>query len=224
MASESSDSSRPQVSVRRGRRWWLAVVVAVWFGAVAAVAGTLSEPTYQASSLVQIDSTEVAPNEVSDQVDDQEMSTQRLVMESEAVARLVAQDLGLDAGAKRLQEAVTVEQVNDSRVLRVTAAWDNATDAAAVANSFARVYLDYREEQRDDRLSKMGTNTSVIPAPGGKVLTTATAESASGGASPLMVVALSALLGLLVGGVLIYLRESGRLSRRSDEPRGDATA
>src|SRR5688500_18781204 len=112
MASESSDSSRPQVSVRRGRRWWLAVLVAVWFGAVAALAGVLSDPTYQASALVQIDSTEVAPNEVSGQVDDQEMSTQRLVMESEAVARLVAQDLGLDAGAKRLQEAVTVAQVN----------------------------------------------------------------------------------------------------------------
>ena len=224
MASESSDSPRPQASVRRRRPWWLAIVVAVWFGAVAALAGMLSEPTYQAAALVQIDSTEVAPNEVSDQVDDQEMSTQRLVMESEAVARLVAEDLGLDRGAKRLQEAVTVEQVNDSRVLRVTAEWDNATEAAAVANSFARVYLDYREEQRDDRLSKMGTNTSVIPAPGGKVLTTATADSATGAASPVVLVALSSLLGLLVGGVLIYLRESKRRSMRGNGLQGDATA
>lgn len=218
-------SRRPAVTFAQGV---VVVVVALAFGAAGALYTFLTPPTYDASTLIQIDPTEISTTQETSEVTAQEVATQSLVVDSAPVTQAVIDLLGLSTSVQDLQKMVTVEAVNDSRVLRVTAAWDSPDGAVTVADAFASEYLQYRDEERDARLAAIGSTgtpgDALAPAPGGQVLTPATTDGAPAGLPAAVTIALSALLGALVGIVLVYAGlvrwprrpQPTRLAKRTD--------
>lgn len=214
-----ASSSRSAVTRAQGV---FVVVVALAFAAAGALYVFLTPPVYDASTLIQIDPTEVSPTQQTDEVTSQEVATQSLVVDSEPVTQSVIDVLGLDISVQGLQTAVTVEPVNDSRVLRVTTTWDSPDGAVTITDAFALKYLQYREDERDARLAAIGTTGTtgdeIAPAPGGRVLTPAATDGAPAGLPAAVTIGLSGLLGALVGVVLVYAGVARR-TRRVDPSR-----
>lgn len=121
---ESSSPMRRR-GLLRPKSWLPVAVLVVLFGAAGAVYSVTSSARYDASTLVQIDPTQVTRNVSSNEIATQEISTQVLVVDSDLVVNRVIKALNLDASVQTLHDAVTVQFVNDSRVLRVTVEWDS---------------------------------------------------------------------------------------------------
>lgn len=81
----------------------------------------------------------------------QELATQRRIATSQRVAELVAEQLG-DVDAQELLGAVTAEQLEQTRVLRIVARDGDAERAARIADGFAEAYLLSRRTEVDERL------------------------------------------------------------------------
>jgi succinoglycan biosynthesis transport protein ExoP len=144
-AQRERTASSPLTVMRRDV-WSIALVVLVFVSAGLAFS-LLRTPMYRAQTSVLIDSTAAVSTNTNPslpEVSSEEVSTQRLVMQSETVAKMVVDDLGLDLSTTALLDAVTVEPLGDTRVLQVTVSWDNPDTAAEVANGFTKAYLDYR--------------------------------------------------------------------------------
>ena len=77
-------------------------------------------------------------------LDPEEIATQAEVVRSDAVARSVIDRLDLDVSVEDLLASVTVEAVDNKRVVLISVDRPDADEAAAVANAFANEYVDLR--------------------------------------------------------------------------------
>ena len=139
------------------RRRWMVVVAAVVACLVAGVVitGVDSKDQYEASSRVLFGTS--ALSDAALQVDrfsddpEREAATNVLLAGSEAVAANVRRRLGLSTSTKALLDKVEVEAEQNANVLRITATDEDAREAAAIANAFAREFVEFRA--RGDRES-----------------------------------------------------------------------
>jgi chain length determinant protein EpsF len=110
--------------------------------------------------------------------DSNEMETQTDIVTSPRVAERVVKELGFDedpvlkrqwlkttAGhgdfvgwlAGGLQRSISVPPPRDSYVISISATWDNAKDAARIANAFAQAYIDTTIELRVEPAKQYAT-------------------------------------------------------------------
>lgn len=129
------------------RRWRMFVFVFVAVLALALGYSFAQTPQYVASADVLLEpaSVDVAATG-STELSSEEVATQVQVVTSQPVAQLVQDDLRL-AVAPDLNDLVTVEAVGPSRIVRITARNSNARQSARIANSVARSYLAFRENE-----------------------------------------------------------------------------
>lgn len=119
------------------------------------------------------------------------------ILDSENIAGLVARRLpALDADV--IEDTTSFEPVAETQLLRITAEGSTAQEAKRVADTYADVFVDYA----GDRLTpRTGTTISVADA--------APLPSAPSRPRPKLNTAFAALLGLLLGLGLAFLRERG---------------
>lgn len=203
-------------------QWWIVILTGLVFGVSGALYVFLTPPAYEASALVQLDPTSVAVNQDPDEVTSQEVATQALVIDSEVITQQVIETLNLDESVRFMQMATSVEQVNDSRVLRVSTTWDSPDGAIAVSDAYSQAYIDYRIEQRDERLEAAGPDSGLTPGAAGSIITPAISTGEPAGLSPGLVIALSVVLGLLVGLLAAYAREALRGGSATPRRRSNA--
>jgi capsular exopolysaccharide synthesis family protein len=127
------------------RRRWKTVLLAVTVFLVAAAAlGLVQPPRFSASAEVLLAPTGPTDDAGGEVLAPEEVSTQVAVVKAMPVSVAVKQRLHLSLPAADLLDTVTVEQVEDRRVLSITAVRPTAQGAAQVANAFAEIYLQQR--------------------------------------------------------------------------------
>lgn len=130
------------------RRRWRVVVVCLILGIAAGVLLSLLQPRLYTSSsklLLGLDASTNSTAPVG--LDPEEIATQAEVVRSDAVARSVIDRLDLDVSVEDLLASVTVEAVDNKRVVLISADRPDADEAAAVANAFASEYVELRISQ-----------------------------------------------------------------------------
>jgi succinoglycan biosynthesis transport protein ExoP len=144
------------------RRRWRLVAFIVVVAVAASLAYSLSQAkTYTATSVLLIEPTGSASGSSSTAIDPEEVATQAQVVSSLPVAKQVIKRLNLSDSPQDLVDDVTVS-VNGTRVLDVAANRDTAAGAADVANTFAKEYLTYRQQQvTSSRSSQLAHLTSL---------------------------------------------------------------
>jgi capsular exopolysaccharide synthesis family protein len=154
-----SDRERDSVAYALGvlRRRWLVVVAAVLVSLAAGVviAGLNSDKRYESSARVLFGTSSLsnAVLQVNSSSGDpeREAATNVLLAGSEAVAGSVRRDLGLSTPVSDLLKKVQVEAEQNANVLRITATDGDPRQAAALANAFAKEFINFRT--RGDRQS-----------------------------------------------------------------------
>ena len=144
---------RDLVAVLR-RRWRAIVLCVVVAVAIALAAATLSHPTYSATAEVlvgPIGSSDAASGQ--EVMAPEEVATQVQVVTSQPVAADAKRALATPASVDELLDSVTVEAVENTRVLAISAVRASAQDAADVADAFAAAYLRDRQAE----VSQQGT-------------------------------------------------------------------
>lgn len=146
------------------RRRWRSVALCTVLGIAAALAlAALQEPVYRAEAVVLLVPERVTTGATL--MDPDEVATQARVIASAPVARRVIRELGLDEDAHELLRSVSVEVLEQTRTVGITAERASAEGAARVANAFARGYGDYRAEAaveartevRDGLIAQLGS-------------------------------------------------------------------
>jgi len=138
------------VRVLRERKW---IIIGL---AVVAVAGSLcvsklSSPQYKATADVVLQNTRLDEALFGAQIfriNDQEraLATAVNLVETSSVVERVKADLGTSRSVASLQEMVTVTTVPAADIIRISAVSSTASEAAEVANSFARQFILFRQE------------------------------------------------------------------------------
>jgi polysaccharide biosynthesis transport protein len=138
---------RDQVAVLR-RRWRIIALFMVLGVAAALAVAYVQRPMYSATVQLLVSPTEATDESSSGELmAPEEISTQVTVVESLSTAQRVRAELGLRDRPGQLLQSLTVEQVEDQRVLEISSLRPTARGAAAVANAFATAYLAQRESQ-----------------------------------------------------------------------------
>jgi polysaccharide biosynthesis transport protein len=132
-----------QVAVLR-RRWRTIALCVLLVTAAAVGLALLQPPRYSSTAQVLVAPTTVST--ATGQLEPEEIATQVEVIRSEPVADRVIRSLALRTGHADLLDDITVEQLDDTRVLAITASSGSPAGARARANAFARQYLEYRRE------------------------------------------------------------------------------
>lgn len=132
-----------QLSVLR-RRWRTVLVSVAVFLITAGALAVLQAPMFSASAQVLLMPTGPGDSRSDEVMAPEEVSTQVAVMQSMPVALAAMDRLQSSVPAADLLQTVTVEQVEDRRVLAVTALRPTAEGASRVANAFANSYLQQR--------------------------------------------------------------------------------
>lgn len=137
------------------RRWPLLVVPAVVVGAVGLVAGLLQPTSYLASALVEVVAAEdlISPSVTPEEVEEQELATQVQVLQSEPVATVVVERLGLDVAPRELLVDVAAQRIGNARVLQVTVRSQDRDVATALSSAFVEAYLERRAADVETRIA-----------------------------------------------------------------------
>ena len=131
-----------------GQRKLLILVCAV-LGVVLAVLFTLSrQPTFEAAAKVVVNPTNVGSTD--GRLVRPTLEREREIVDSEAVARLVAVDLGLTTSPLLLLRDLEVVFVDNSDTLELLYQSSDSAQAQEVVNSFAVQYVDQRVGQSTD--------------------------------------------------------------------------
>ncbi len=143
---------RDQLAVLRRR--WVIVLATVVVAVAAALAFSFTQtPLYQAEAMVLYEPFGSADESSGSVIEPAEIATQVEVITSPTLAAAVATEEGLEESPEELLDSVTVEPVEDTRVISVSALRTDPVEAAAVANAFAEGYLDTRLAQEVERIS-----------------------------------------------------------------------
>lgn len=138
---------RDLVAVLR-RRWRAIVLCVVVAAAIAMAAATLGHPTYTATAEVLVGPVGSGQVTSADEaMAPEEVATQVQVVTSQPVAAEAKRALATPASVDDLLGSVTVEAVENTRVLAISAERASAQDAADVANAFATAYLRDRQAE-----------------------------------------------------------------------------
>jgi succinoglycan biosynthesis transport protein ExoP len=128
------------------RQWWLIVLLAL-VGASVATAWTLQRtPIYRGTSSVLVQPVTINRFEGTQRLDQQvNMSNEKAVATSSAVAVIAGKLLNSPASADELLKHVTVDVPTNSQVLGIHYSDPVPTTAQKGANSFAKAYISYRK-------------------------------------------------------------------------------
>ena len=142
------------------RRWRLVAGITAIVVAVALVASFLQTPLYESSAEVAIEPVRSGSDAALEDLllRDEIVETERRVITSRSVADRVIADLELDRPATELLEIVDVRAIPNTRVVTISATSTDPQFAAAVANSFATSYLDYRRDRALDEVTAARSN------------------------------------------------------------------
>ena len=132
------------------RRRWLIVFagVALCLAAGIVIGGLGASKHYDSNTRVLFNTSSLSnvALQVQRSSDDPERdaATNVLLAGSEAVAGSVKRDLGLSMSVGDLLDKVSVEAEPNANVIRITATSDDAKEAAAIANAFAKEFIAFR--------------------------------------------------------------------------------
>ncbi|WP_247597768.1 lipopolysaccharide biosynthesis protein [Streptomyces sp. RKND-216] len=137
-------------------RYRTLITVGVALGVLAGLALALSRgDSYTASNEVALRPSTQAMQELGTD-GEVSMGSERRTALSRVVSRQAAQDLGLPTGwAENLARDLQVTNPPNTVVLRFTYTAESPVEAAERANAFARAYLDFRQQETDDRIAHM---------------------------------------------------------------------
>ena len=125
------------------RRWRIPAVLAILGVVLGLGLSFLQAPVYRASASLLLEPGRVSPSPVV--MDPGEVATQARVVASAPVAERVIRTLGLAERPDQLLQTVTVEVLEDTRMVEITAERSDPQQAADVANAFADAYVDHQE-------------------------------------------------------------------------------
>jgi len=130
------------------RRRWVILLVFVLLGLATPIAlSFLQTPLYTSETRLLLQNAAASPDDPATSIDPEEVATQAVVVVSDAVANRVRSALSLSEPTDDLIETVTVEGVEDQRILAVSATRPDAQEAADVANAFAQEYVAFQEDR-----------------------------------------------------------------------------
>jgi polysaccharide biosynthesis transport protein len=153
-AYEEPDLLREQF--RQLLRYRTLITVGVVLGVLAGLGLALSRgDSYTASNEVALRSTIQALEELGTD-GEVSMGSERRTALSKVVSRRAAKELGLPNGrADDLAQDLQVTNPPNTVVLRFAYTAESPANAAKRANAFARAYLEYRQQETDDRITHM---------------------------------------------------------------------
>ena len=152
------------------RRWRIPLLCAL-LGVVAGVGlSSMQDQVYAAQSVVLLEPQQASTTATV--MDPDEVATQARIIASEAVAERVIDSLGLSEKPHELLRTISVEMLEQTRTVGITAERSTAAGAAAVANAFAQGYIDSRtasavraaNEVRGGLIEQLGTLTGQLSA------------------------------------------------------------
>lgn len=142
------------------RQWRLVAAITGAVVAVALVTSFLQTPVYESSTEVAIEPVRSGSDAALEDLllRDEIVETERRVITSTNVTQRVIADLDLDVSSAQLLEMVSVRAIPNTRVVTISATDTDPQFAAAVANSVATSYLDYRRDRALDEVTAARTN------------------------------------------------------------------
>ena len=155
-------------SIRRRRR--LALALFIVFSIIGAVAVMLMPRTYSTSSEVLVKRPDTALQSTNyPQIDallawnrDTAMETYIALAQQPAVAERVIRTLGLKTGVKELlTRNVVVTPLTHSDIINISVNWPDARGSAAVANTFARVFIDQQRQLAASQAAEAAASLSL---------------------------------------------------------------
>jgi capsular exopolysaccharide synthesis family protein len=146
-AKPARDEIRRFGAVLSTRKWTIASVTLLVV-AVAMALSFMQTRVYTATSTVLVET--AADQSAAASV--AQMSTEKQVGSSEAVAQIVAKDLNLDASLHELLAGLTIDVPVDTQILEFHYTDPSPAVAQARADGFANAYLDFRQRQLLDQL------------------------------------------------------------------------
>ena len=137
------------------RRHWLMVLLPLVLTLAATAAVTYTQtPIYASTAEVALE-----PIRDSDELDLRDLilgtnviNTEVRVLTSNTVTERVIEALELDASPRRIADKVDVDLISNTRVVRITATDDDPAFAAALANTYATQYFEYRRDRALDEI------------------------------------------------------------------------
>lgn len=130
------------------RRRWRIIALTLLLGVGLGLAFALSQPSlYRAEAQLLLDPGTTTTTASGLVMSPEEVATQSDVVTSIEVAERVTERLGLDEQPSEVVEGVSVEVVDNKRVLSVAVLESTPQVAADVANAFAEEYIAYRGEE-----------------------------------------------------------------------------
>lgn len=144
------------------RQWRIVAGITIVVVTVALVSSFLQTPVYESSSEVAIEPVRSGSDAALEDLllRDEIVETERRVITSRNVTDRVIAELGLDMSSAELLDRVSVRAIPNTRVVTISATSTDPQWAAAVANSFATSYLDYRRDRALDEVTAARSNLS----------------------------------------------------------------
>lgn len=121
------------------------------------------------------------------------VSTYGEIVKSKTITNQVIDNLHLDMSSVQLSQMVTVATLNDTEIIKITVQSQDPVLAATIANEMANVFMDYVSE-----LMKID-NVNIIDV--------AEANNAPVAPRSMMNIAISFVLGLMLGVFIVFVRE-----------------
>lgn len=187
------------------RRKWLILATLLVAVAAAAVSSQLVGKVYATSSTLLVALRADSQSFDTVQASQAIARSYADIIDSPNIATSVAADLGGGTTYREIKGATSFEAIAETQLLKVNAEAPTAARAKEIADSYARLFIDYAQRN-------LGRTT-------GATITLADAAPVSGSPSrpkPKLYVAVAAILGLGLGLALAFLRE--RLDRRLRTP------
>lgn len=138
------------------RRWlWLIVLITAFAGAAAYLASMRVTPVYQASTTVLVNeagdtqSEEYRLNITSDQLP----RTYAEMMTNSPVLERVREELNLSMDVTDLSQAISVQPLRDTQLIKITVEDTNPSRAATIANTLVDVFANHNESLQTTRFA-----------------------------------------------------------------------
>lgn len=138
------------LGVIRERKWWIIVSVVLLLAVAGVWSLVLAVPTYTATSSVLRQTSSLDRALFGTQVFQirdvgRELETGAQLVRLDTVAEMVKEDLGSSRGPGSFRTMVTASPRVDADIIEITAVSTDPVEAAAVANSFSRQFILYRQ-------------------------------------------------------------------------------
>ncbi|MEA2520914.1 MAG: tyrosine-protein kinase [Actinomycetota bacterium] len=152
------------LAVIRARKWTLIRVLVATF-ALTSVFTYRQHPTYQATAevLLTVTDTSAAGTGANNNVVGN-LTTEKLLVASPAIADPVIKKLGLSVSSTSLTKGVKVSIATGATVLNITYSDHSPELAAKIANGFADAYVTYRTSQAQETFAKATTDLTAQAA------------------------------------------------------------